>query len=121
MPLCSQTARARPFMLLCAPRFSPAFVGLKGPAAFREPHPHGTGFGSIAIRTAPEARRPQSHCTLQPVFLARQLGSMAQVAEPEQPSASRFRRLSPPPLPFQPKRKNACRPFTSTWKQLDWV
>lgn len=59
----SKTAQARPFMLLCAPRFSPAFVGLKGL------RPLGTRISAALASAAslsqphPEARRPQSHCT----------------------------------------------------------
>lgn len=86
-------------MLLCAPRFSAAFVGLKGPAASRGAHSRDTSFGGTAVSARPEARSPQSHCTLQPVF-HRQLGSMAQTAEPEQPSVPAPKGLLPPPRPI---------------------
>ena len=112
IPVCIQTAQARPFMLLCAPRFSPAFVGLKGPAASRDPHLRCTGLCSLAVPTAPEARRPQSHCTLQTVFCPRQRGSIAQITEPEQPSStSGSRSLSPPPPPFQLSEKMRADPL----------
>lgn len=61
-------------MLLYAPRFSAAFVGLKGLAASPGAHSRGTSFAGIAVPVRPEALRPRSHCTLQPVFCARQLG-----------------------------------------------
>lgn len=92
-------------MLLCAPRFSAAFVGLKGPAASRGAHSRDTSFGGTAVSARPEARSPQSHCTLQPVF-HRQLGSMAQTAEPEQPSVPAPKGLlPPPPAPSPPPAK----------------
>nr|XP_012419589.1 PREDICTED: TRAF-interacting protein with FHA domain-containing protein B [Odobenus rosmarus divergens] len=64
-------------MLLCAPRFSAAFVGLKGPAASPGAHSRGTSFGGIAVPVRPKALRPQTHGTLQPVFCAPQLGLLS--------------------------------------------
>lgn len=91
-------------MLLCAPRFSAAFVGLKGPAASRGAHSRDTSFSRTAVSARPEARSPQSHCSLQPVF-HRQLGSMAQTAEPEQPSVPAPKGPLPPSPPLAKVKK----------------
>lgn len=109
-------------MLLCAPRFS---TGLCWPERTR----------SLAARSFPRhqlgkhhclpgARQPQSHRTLRPdpsSARTRQLGSMAQTAEPEPPLVSHSQRPWPPPPPaFQLHvQKNACGPFTST--RCNWT
>lgn len=100
IPLSAQTAQARPFMLLCAPGFSPAFVGLKGPAASRDPHLRCTGFCSLTVPTAPEARRPQSHAPSSPSSVRGSWGrwhkSLNQSSPPQPPAPEGSRLLHPP-------------------------
>ena len=108
IPLSVQTAEARPFMLLCAPGFSPAFVGLKGPAASRDPHLRCAGFCSLTVPTAPEARRPQSHAPSSPSSVRGSWGrwhkSLNQSSPPQPPAPEGSRLLHPPPLPVEVKK-----------------
>lgn len=53
---------------------------------------------SIAVPAAPEARLPQSRCTLQSVFRARLLGSMAPAADESRPQPRLLKLSYPPPL-----------------------
>ncbi|CAK7292541.1 hypothetical protein VULLAG_LOCUS2676 [Vulpes lagopus] len=77
-------------MLLCALRFSAAFVGLKGPTASPGAPSRGTSFGGIAVPVRPEALRPQSHRTFSRSSVRRSWGRWRKP----------LRRGSPqPPLP----------------------
>lgn len=100
-------------MLLWAPRFSGAFVGLKGSAASRNLHPRSTGFGGIAFLAGPRATAPSSPSSVRGSW--RRWYKPLNQSSPQLPAPQGSRVLRPPSSQSEKMRADPLPLLGSNW------